>query len=80
VILRGPDEPLARWRRAFAAGYAPTTLVLALGPDAADLPPVLAKPVSGRVNAWVCEGVTCLPPVDRLEGLLPEVSKPAEIQ
>jgi uncharacterized protein YyaL (SSP411 family) len=80
VILRGPGGPLARWRRALAASYAPTTLVLALGPDAADLPPVLAKPVSERVHAWVCEGVTCLPPVDRLEELLPQVSKPAEIQ
>jgi uncharacterized protein len=80
IILRGPAEPLARWRRALAGKHAPTTLVLALGADVVDLPPVLAKPVSDRVNAWVCEGVTCLPPVDRLEALLPQVSKPVEIQ
>jgi uncharacterized protein YyaL (SSP411 family) len=80
VILRGPAAELARWRRALARSHAPATLVLALGPDAGELPPVLAKPVSERVNAWVCEGVTCLPPVDRLEQLLPQVSKPVEIQ
>jgi len=80
VILRGPADELARWRRALAGHYAPGTLVLALGPDARDLPPVLAKPASPRVNAWVCEGVTCLPPVERLEDLIPHVSKPVEIQ
>jgi len=79
IIVRGPAEPLSRWRRALAERYAPTTLVLALGPGARDLPPVLAKPASDRVSAWVCEGVTCLPPVDRLEDLLPQVSKPVEI-
>jgi uncharacterized protein len=79
VILRGPAEPLARWRRALAERYSPATLVLALPADARDLPPVLAKPASDRVNAWVCEGVSCLPPVDRLEDLIPQVSKAVEI-
>jgi uncharacterized protein len=80
IILRGPSAELARWRRALARKHAPATLVLALAPDARGLPAVLAKPVSERVNAWVCEGVTCMPPVDRLEELLPKVSKPVEIQ
>jgi uncharacterized protein len=80
IILRGPAGELARWRRALARNHAPTTLVLALGAGASELPPVLAKPVPDRVNAWVCEGVTCMPPVDRLEELLPQVSKPVEIQ
>ncbi|HEY6862945.1 MAG TPA: thioredoxin domain-containing protein [Burkholderiales bacterium] len=79
VILRGPAGPLVRWRRALAERHLPATLVLALAPDARDLPPVLAKPASDRVNAWVCEGVTCLPPVDRLEDLIPQVSKAVEI-
>jgi uncharacterized protein YyaL (SSP411 family) len=36
------------------------------------LPPLLAKPtiVPEAVNAWVCQGVTCLAPVDKLEKLL----------
>jgi uncharacterized protein YyaL (SSP411 family) len=33
------------------------------------LPPVLAKPATDAVNAWVCEGVTCLQPVDTPEKL-----------
>jgi uncharacterized protein len=80
VILRGPVPELLRWRRALAERHAPQTLVLALGPGARDLPPVLAKPATDRVNAWVCEGVTCLPPVERLEDLIAQVSKPVEIQ
>jgi uncharacterized protein YyaL (SSP411 family) len=83
VILRGPREDLVRWRRALAEVYAPHTLVLALAPDIAELPPVLAKPAQGRVNAWICEGVTCLAPLERLEDVvarLGAVSKPAEIQ
>jgi uncharacterized protein YyaL (SSP411 family) len=80
IILRGPAAELAHWRRALARNYSPTTLVLALGADSRDLPPVLAKPIADRVQAWVCEGVTCLPPVDRLDALLPHVSKPVEIQ
>jgi uncharacterized protein YyaL (SSP411 family) len=75
VILRGPREPLALWHRALAENHAPQTLVLALGPDAADLPPVLAKPASDRVNAWLCEGVTCLAPVDKLEELMQQLGR-----
>jgi len=31
---------------------------------------VLDKPIAGGVNAWVCEGATCLAPVSELEALL----------
>jgi uncharacterized protein len=80
VILRGPSTQLSSWRSALAQHYLPHTMVVAIGADCGDLPPVLAKPVPGRVNAWVCEGVTCFAPVDRLEDLIEQVSKPAEIQ
>jgi uncharacterized protein YyaL (SSP411 family) len=71
VVLRGPPEQMRQWRRTLDRAYLPTTVILALAPEAADLPPLLAKPaVSGAVNAWVCQGVTCLPPVDTLESLL----------
>jgi uncharacterized protein YyaL (SSP411 family) len=79
VILRGPDEQVEAWRRTLASLYMPTTLVLGLGERARDLPPVLAKPLPQQVNAWVCEGVTCLMPVDRLDALLAQVSRGAEI-
>ncbi|HEX4798766.1 MAG TPA: thioredoxin domain-containing protein [Burkholderiales bacterium] len=80
VILRGPSAELARWRSALAERYLPHTVVLALGTGLRDLPPVLAKPAGGRVNAWVCEGVSCLAPIDRLEDLLEQVSKQEKIQ
>ena len=62
VILTGPGA--ASWREGLDAAYLPTTLVLVLPVDARGLPPPLAKPASPAVNAWVCEGVTCLPPID----------------
>ena len=80
VILRGPSAELARWRRALAERYLPQTMVIALGTELRDLPPVLAKPAGGRVNAWVCEGVSCLAPIDRLEDLIDQVSKAEKIQ
>jgi hypothetical protein len=36
----------------------------------AGLPPVLEKAApAGGVNAWVCRGASCLPPIDDLGGL-----------
>ena len=71
VVLRGPEEQMRLWRQALDQAYLPATLILALAPGAADLPPLLAKPVvPDAVNAWVCQGVTCLAPVDKLEKLL----------
>ncbi|HYS86754.1 MAG TPA: hypothetical protein VEN78_17390, partial [Bradyrhizobium sp.] len=80
VILRGPSAELRRWRTALAQRYLPHTMVIAAGTELLELPPVLAKPAGMEVNAWVCEGVTCLAPIDRLEDLLEQVSKPGEIQ
>ena len=71
VVLRGPKVQLRQWRRVLDQTFLPATLILALAPGAADLPPLLAKPiVPAAVNAWVCQGVTCLAPVDKLETLL----------
>ncbi len=71
VVLRGPEAQLREWRRVLDRTYLPDTLILALAPGAAGLPPPLAKPVApGAVNAWVCQGVTCLLPVNMLDKLL----------
>jgi uncharacterized protein YyaL (SSP411 family) len=80
IILRGPSEELQRWRTALARHYLPHTVVLAIGGDAADLPPALAKPAGGGANAWVCEGTSCLAPIDRLENLIEQVSNSEKIQ
>ena len=71
VVLRGPEGQMLEWRQVLDQAYLPATLILALAPGATDLPPLLAKPVVPEaVNAWVCQGVTCLAPVDKLEKLL----------
>ena len=70
VILRGVQPELGHWRRALAGRYMPATLVVAIPPEAQSLPAVLDKPASDRVNAWVCEGATCLAPVADLDALL----------
>ena len=62
---------MREWRRVLDQAYRPATLIVALAPGIERLPPALAKPVvPGRVNAWVCQGVTCLAPVDKLEDLM----------
>ena len=71
VVLRGESEAMRDWRRTLDQNHFPATLTLALAPEAENLPPPLAKPLAaGAVNAWVCQGVTCLAPIDRLEQLL----------
>jgi len=70
VILRGDVKTIAEWQRALARTYRPDTIVLALPAGLAGLPPVLDKAAPARgVNAWVCRGVTCLPPVTELAEL-----------
>jgi hypothetical protein len=79
VVLSGPPEHMRQWRRSLDRAYLPTTVILAVAPGATDLPPLLAKPAgSEAVNAWICQGVTCLPPVATLESLL-EALNVAEI-
>jgi uncharacterized protein YyaL (SSP411 family) len=64
VVLRGPADAAGEWQRALAATYRPDTLVIGLPGDLAQLPPALDKPAGTAVNAWLCRGVTCLPPID----------------
>ncbi len=72
VVLRGERALTSHWSRTLAQRFRPDTLVLAIAPGTAGLPPTLDKPAPGavdRVNAWVCRGVTCLPPCDTLQAL-----------
>jgi len=71
VVLRGPPAQMLEWRRALDRAYLPDALVIALSPGQAQLPPPLEKPPApAAVNAWVCQGVSCLAPVDNLDRLL----------
>jgi hypothetical protein len=74
VILRGEPDALAGWTRTLAREHWPSTMVLAIPSDVQGLPPVLDKPADNAtsktaVNAWVCQGVTCLLPISDLETL-----------
>ena len=69
VLLRGTPAKLAGWHAELNTRFHPGTLVFALDSALQDLPPVLDKPANERVNAYVCEGVTCLAPVDDLAAL-----------
>ena len=72
AILRGPPGSLASWQAQLAAAYRPDTMILAIEGAPDGLPAVLDKRSAddaARVSAWVCQGVTCLPPVFALAGL-----------
>ena len=69
VIVNGPAEHQGPWRALLDPAYLPTTMAVFVPPQADSLPPPLAKPAGAAVNAWVCEGVTCLAPVDSPERL-----------
>jgi uncharacterized protein YyaL (SSP411 family) len=77
VVLRGEATALREWQRSLGARYRPDTLILALRNEEANLPAVLARPAaSSGVNAWICQGVSCLPPASDLgtiERLLDQV-------
>ena len=79
VILRGAQEDCARWQRGLARTYRPDTLVICIPRGLAGLPAMLDKaPAAGPgVNAWVCRGVTCLPPVADLDELVRMLSSSA---
>jgi len=70
VILRGPAEQVAVWQQALAKECRPTTMVLALPDGLENLPGSLDKPVTAVVNAWVCQGVKCLPAISDVDTLL----------
>jgi uncharacterized protein YyaL (SSP411 family) len=64
VILRGDRAAVTDWQRALARTYRPATLIVGIPAGIQALPAALDKPVAGApVNAWVCRGVTCLPPI-----------------
>ena len=74
VVLTGNGDAAA-WQRELNAQYLPHVLAFALAPGTADLPLALAKPAGGGLKAWVCQGVTCQPPITDLAALVSLVSE-----
>jgi uncharacterized protein YyaL (SSP411 family) len=75
VILRGGDS--AEWQREINRRYLPHALVLAIPAGVTGVPAALDRPVSKNVNAWVCKGVTCLPPIADCATLISVLTAPA---
>ncbi|HYC47092.1 MAG TPA: thioredoxin domain-containing protein [Burkholderiales bacterium] len=72
VVLRGAAALLRAWHAQLAATYRPDTMVIAIASEATGVPPALDKPAPPAphgVSAWLCEGVTCLPPVFEVAGM-----------
>jgi uncharacterized protein YyaL (SSP411 family) len=63
VIVAGPRELARPWHEALDGDYLPTTMTVYVDSDPSSLPAPLAKPAAAEVNAYVCEGVTCLAPI-----------------
>ena len=64
VILRGAPDEVEDWRKKLGHTYRPGTLVIGIPAGTAALPAPLDKPAPvARIEAWVCRGVSCLPPI-----------------
>jgi uncharacterized protein YyaL (SSP411 family) len=80
IVLRGRRGAGREWERALAERYAPAEISLFVDTALTDIPPALDKRLGGAlesdgnpVNAWVCRGVSCLPPIGELSVLLREL-------
>lgn len=70
VILRGPASGVADWLGGLETAPAPGVLALGIPDDVSGLPASLDRPGNGGgVNAWVCEDVNCLLPIEDLPTL-----------
>jgi len=72
VVLRGTAEAMVEWTEVLRS-VDPSILVIALPSELAGLPPSLSKSAAMKnhaVNAWVCQGVKCLPEISDLHELL----------
>jgi hypothetical protein len=69
VVLRGPGAAFKPWQQEIRATYRPHTLSLAVPDGMRELPQTLNHLDTGQVNAWVCQGVNCLPPITEISVL-----------
>ena len=73
VILTGPPEDsatLAGWRSLLAQMYVPGLIALQLGDRVEGLPETIVKPRRESVQAWICRGAQCLPPVAHPQSMI----------
>jgi uncharacterized protein YyaL (SSP411 family) len=73
IVLRGESLEMAAWALELTRANLPHTLIISIPHMYADpLPPMLDKPrpTISKVNAWVCQGVSCLPELTDLPAVL----------
>ncbi len=70
VLLRGSEEQTGGWKTALEQQYRPSTLIIAMPGEFDGLPGIFGHPLKVDVNAWICQGVECLPAINRLDVLL----------
>ena len=76
IVVRGAASDFGPWREALDEAYLPDALTLFVPASATGLPQPLAKPLAQGVQAWVCEGATCLAPIGTLGPLREAVPSP----
>jgi uncharacterized protein YyaL (SSP411 family) len=69
LIVLGARTDFGPWRGLLDPLYLPTTITLFIPAGSEPLPPPLRKPLAEHVNAWLCAGVSCLPPIKSLDEL-----------
>jgi uncharacterized protein YyaL (SSP411 family) len=77
VVLRGDTKTMAAWQSDLAREYRPAVLMLGVPTDVSGLPGILDKAAGSPVNAWVCRGVSCLPPISDLVDLRKAIKETA---
>ncbi|MGB8856579.1 MAG: thioredoxin domain-containing protein [Burkholderiales bacterium] len=70
IVLIDKNNQSKLWQRALSELYLPQSMIISLPDNASGLPGVLEKPRGEAVNAWVCQGVSCLPPISDLNHLV----------
>jgi len=76
VVIRGESGELAQWLAELNGHYAPRRQVFGIPSAARDLPGLLAeRQAGGTTRAYVCQGTSCLAPIDSLAGLAAELSE-----
>jgi hypothetical protein len=73
VIVSGASADATAWRHALVASYRPGLEVYVVDPRSAPRALVKGEAPATGARAWVCRGMTCLPPVDSLGALRPLV-------
>ena len=80
IVLRSDPKTTREWTRSLLSQYAPDTMIMTIPNDEENLPGVLnnlksALKPAGETTAYICQGVSCSPPITRLEEFIDRVKQ-----